>query len=127
MTSPGKPVFPEHIGQVIRVYRLKQQIGRAALAERLGVTPAVLAGIEDGKRAGVPTIKTALLQALGLSDEAFERIGKVSGFTEPRQGAAAYRNRPAYADELDRLAAMPARERRLEWMFILKELAGLDG
>lgn len=127
MAASAGSIFPEHVGQVIRVFRLKQHLGRAEMAERLGVTAAVLAGIEDGKRAGLPTVKAALLNHLGISNDAFERIGKVAGFTEPRQGAAAYRTRPAYADELDRLAAMPARERRLEWMLILKELAALDG
>lgn len=127
MAATTGSVFPEHIGQVIRLYRLKAQPGRAALAEQLGVAPAVLAGIEDGKRTGLATLKPALIERLGFSADACDRIGKVSGFPESRQGAAAYRVRPAYADELDRLAAMPARERRLEWMLILNELAALDG
>jgi transcriptional regulator with XRE-family HTH domain len=126
MASPAPVVFPEHVGQVIRLFRLKHRLRRTELAERLGLTPAVLAGIEDGKRAGLPAVKVTLLQTLGLSDDAFARIGQVSGFTESRQGVAAYRTRPAYADELDRLAAMPARERRLEWQLILEELAAID-
>jgi transcriptional regulator with XRE-family HTH domain len=126
VSAETQAVFPEHVGQVVRVYRLQQQVSRSALAERLGVAPAVLAGIEDGKRAGLPSVRTALLAELGISDEAYQRIGQVAGFSGSRLGAAAFKSPPPYAKELDRLAAMPARERRLEWMQMLKELAALD-
>ena len=93
---------------------------------RLSIAPNVLSGIEDGKRAGLPSIKDALLAELGLTTEEFVRIGRFPGFSGLRPGVAAYQARPDYADELDRLAGKPARERRLDWQEILSDLAGID-
>ena len=126
MSQQQDAVFPEHIGQVIRVFRLKRRLPRVALAARLSIAPQVLAGIEDGKRAGLPTVKGALLNELGLTPGEFDRVGRFAGFRGLRTGDAAYLTRPDYADDLDRLAAMPARERRLDWQHVLSELIGLD-
>ncbi len=126
MAQQQDAVFPEHIGQVIRIFRLKRQIPLKAMALRLSIAPNVLSGIEDGKRAGLPAIKNALLAELGLTAEEFVRIGRFPGFSGLRPGVAAYQARPDYADELDRLAGKAARERRLDWQEILSDLAGID-
>ena len=114
--------------QFLQVFRWQRQVGLTRLAALLGLSATDLAALEAGREAG-PGPAHQLAELFGLSDEAWGQVGQVPGYpgTGPLLGKRARESGlNAFADQVNRIAAMPEAFRLRQFDVIHRELAYLD-
>ncbi|MGZ5786100.1 MAG: helix-turn-helix domain-containing protein [Ramlibacter sp.] len=133
-TSPLLPATERRLhelGERIRLARLRRKLAAASVAERAGMSPMTLRGIERGGPGVTIGAYAAVLQVLGLEGDidlvgARDETGRALQDSRLRAGAKLPATQPAAASPaVPRERGRPRRDASLTGSIGAEELAGL--